>query len=211
MNDEHSGNSGAQETRRLLLRIATEFFASKGYRQTKISDIVRKSNVSQGTFYWHFPSKEAIALEIIETGKQRLLAVIQQGYRKQEGTVQDMVRASSKLLEDIFRFAQENPFVMQMLLTGGGGDEKIRQAAYEARIAMENAFRQNMKRAIELGMLPAMMDLDVRSALLMSLIEGVISRWLFGPVHPESSIQQKTPEQLAAETARFEFFGLLGV
>ncbi|MGI2294837.1 TetR/AcrR family transcriptional regulator [Paenibacillus sp. GXUN7292] len=211
MNEETSGGSGAQETKDMLLEIAAEYFACHGYRQTKISDIVSKAEVSQGTFYWHFKSKEAIALEIIESGKRRLLTVIQQGYRKQEGSVSDMVQASAKLLEGIFRFSLEHPYLMQILFTGGGGDDMIRQAAYETRIAMEDAFRQNMKRAIELGMLPESMDLDARSALLMSLVEGVISRWLFGPVHPESAIQHKSPEQLAEETARFEFFGLLGM
>ncbi|RXZ82066.1 TetR/AcrR family transcriptional regulator [Paenibacillaceae bacterium] len=209
--EDVSGSSGAQDTKELLLKIAAEYFARHGYRQTKISDIVKQAGVSQGTFYWHFKSKEAVALEIIQAGKEQLLAVIQQGYRKQEGTVPDMVQASAKLLEGIFRFSRENPYLMEILFTGGGGDDAIRQAAYETRIAMEDAFRRNMSRAIELGMLPESMDLDARSALLMSLIEGVISRWLFGPIHPQSTIQDKTPEALAQETARFEFFGLLGM
>ncbi|MBB6675659.1 TetR/AcrR family transcriptional regulator [Cohnella nanjingensis] len=193
------------------MEIALERFAKYGYRQTKISDIVGQAGVAQGTFYWYFKSKEAVALEIIRSGQEKLLSVIQQGYRKQAGSVQDMVQASEGLLAGIFGFARDNRHLMEMLLTGSGGDETIRQAAHETRIAMEEAFRRNMNRAIELGMLPESMNPGVRAALLMSLIEGVIARWLFGPTHPESGIGERSAEELAAETARFEFFGLLGV
>lgn len=195
----------------LLMSIAVERFAKYGYRQTKISDIVGQAGVAQGTFYWYFKSKEAVALEIIAAGKERLLQVIGQGYRKQVGSVQDMVQSSQMLLGGLFEFARENRYLMEMLLTGSGGDETIRKATHETRVAMEEAFRRNMRRAIELKMLPESMNVEVRSALLMSLIEGVVSRWLFGPVHPEGNLTERTAEELAAETARFEFFGLLGV
>ena len=38
----------------------------KGYIKTKVSDIVKHIGVSQGIFYYYFPSKEAVVEEIIE-------------------------------------------------------------------------------------------------------------------------------------------------
>jgi len=183
--------------REQLLAIAVERFAKYGYHKTKISDIVAQAGVAQGTFYWYFKSKESIALEIIQSGKERLLQVIGKGYRTEPGTVQEMVQGSQRLLADIFRFARDNRYFMELLLT--------------ERVAMEEAFRRNIQRAIEFGMLPESMDLHVRAALLMSLIEGIVARWLFGPVPPDSDLANLTPEQLAAEAVRFEFFGLLGI
>jgi AcrR family transcriptional regulator len=197
--------------REQLLAIAVERFAKYGYHKTKISDIVAQAGVAQGTFYWYFKSKESIALEIIQSGKERLLQVIGKGYRTEPGTVQEMVQGSQRLLADIFRFARDNRYFMELLLTERGEDEAIRQAFREARVAMEEAFRRNIQRAIEFGMLPESMDLHVRAALLMSLIEGIVARWLFGPVPPDSDLANLTPEQLAAEAVRFEFFGLLGI
>lgn len=208
MKEQPSPDTGTKEQ---LLQIAARFFAQQGYRQTKISDIVKQAGVSQGTFYWHFKSKEAVALEIIDAGKQRLLEVIQQGYRQQQAEVQDMVKASAHLFEGIFDFSRNNPYLMEILLTGSGGDEAIRQAAFETRIAVEDAFRRNMARAVELGMLPRTANVDVRAALLVSMLEGLIGRWLFGPLHPQSSIQELSVQALAMETAQFEFYGLLGV
>ncbi|UVI30739.1 TetR/AcrR family transcriptional regulator [Paenibacillus spongiae] len=201
-----------RDTRReQLLAVAVERFAKYGYHSTKISDIVAQAGVAQGTFYWYFKSKEAIALEIIRVGREGLLMVIERGYPTQNGSVQIMVQGSQRLLKDIFQFGQENRYFMELLLTEGGADETIRQGVRDTRIAMEEAFRRNIERAIEFGMLPKSSDMHMRAALLMSLIEGVMARWLFGPVHPESDLAQRSAEQLAAETVQFEFFGLLGI
>ncbi|PWW08771.1 TetR family transcriptional regulator [Paenibacillus cellulosilyticus] len=201
-----------RDTRKLqLMEIAVERFAKYGYQNTKISEIVNEAGVAQGTFYWYFKSKEAIALEIIEQGRQQLLEVIGKGYRTGEGTVQEMVQGSQRLLADIFRFAQENRYFMELLITGNGEEEAIRNAFRETRIEMEEAFKRNIERAVELGMLPASIDFHMRAALLMSLIEGTVARWLFGPVLPNSKLAERTVEELAAETVHFEFFGLLGV
>ncbi|SIR10040.1 transcriptional regulator, TetR family [Paenibacillus sp. RU4T] len=209
--NEDKDSQASGERRRRFMEIALRRFAKDGYHVTKISDIVAEAGVAQGTFYWHFKSKEAIALEIVLDGRRQLLEVIAQGYRRETGTVQDMVQVSEALLARLFLFAESNRDLMEMLLGGIGAIEPIRQEIAETRAAMERAFLQNIRRAIELGMLPAEIDAEVRAALIMSLIEGVIARWLFGLNAPGSGISSKTAEQLASETARFEFFGLLGI
>lgn len=199
------------ERRQELLDIAVELFARNGYHQTKVSDIVRQAGVAQGTFYWYFKSKEAIALEIIANGREEIAHVISQGYRTESGSVVDMVQASQHLLHNLFQFASDHRYLMELLLGSGAADEAIRQAANEARIQMEQAFRRNIERAIELDMLPTGIDPAMRAAMLTSLIEGMIARWLFGPQSADSSLADKTLEEISAQTARFEFFGLLGI
>ncbi len=201
----------SNERRRHFMQIALRRFAKDGYHSTKISDIVAEAGVAQGTFYWYFKSKEAIALEIVEDGRQQLLEVIGHGYRRDVGTVQDMVQASEALLGKLFIFAESNRDLMELLLGGGSSSDPVRQAIAETRSALENAFLLNIQRAVELGMLPGSIDSPLRAALLMSLIEGIVSRWLFGSIVPDNGIKTKTAQQLATETARFEFFGLLGI
>jgi len=199
-----------EERRDQIIRIAMERFATQGYHQTKISDIVREAGVAQGTFYWHFKSKEAIASEIILTGKEELLEAIGQGYRKDAGSVEDMVKASERLFTDLFSFAAQNRYFMELLLKGIVTEESVQRLVEETRNAVETAFRHNMERAIELGMLPESMDVPLRAALLVSMIEGMISRWLFGSDELHSKFSAMTASSLAAEAASFEFYGLLG-
>lgn len=192
------------------MQIALEKFARSGYHQTKISDIVQEAGVAQGTFYWHFKSKEAIALEIIETGKEQLLQAIAQGYRQDPGDIADMVQASEALFHRLFDFAAENRHLMEILLMGNGADQTIRNSISNTRNAMEQAFRRNIERAIELKMLPEGIEVELRAALLMSMFDGLISRWLFGSEEIHTKVAQASAQQLASELASFEFYGLLG-
>lgn len=49
-----------------LIDAALELFSSAGYEKTMIIDIVKKAGVAKGTFFYYFPTKEAI-LETICT------------------------------------------------------------------------------------------------------------------------------------------------
>jgi AcrR family transcriptional regulator len=50
------------ETRRRILAVAAEAFADRGYAGTSLSDVLKASGVTKGGFYFHFPSKEALAM-----------------------------------------------------------------------------------------------------------------------------------------------------
>ncbi|WP_019419663.1 TetR/AcrR family transcriptional regulator [Paenibacillus sp. OSY-SE] len=190
---------------------ALKLFACKGYHSTKISDVVKAAGVSQGTFYWYFQSKEQLVLELIEDGKEKLIKVIEQGYRKHAGTVDDMVSSSARLLTDLFTFADRDRDLMALLLMKGqGADPPVREAVSQTWIAFEGAFKNNIQRAMELGMLPRTNDLSLRANILVCLITGVLSKWLFGPMHEVDFKSVYSPSEIAEETAKFEFRGLLG-
>ena len=62
-----------------ILDAAVRLFEEKGYDDTAVSDIVKKVGVAQGTFYYHFRSKEevldAFLDDIIEEIRIKLTAV----------------------------------------------------------------------------------------------------------------------------------------
>ncbi|OXM87381.1 TetR/AcrR family transcriptional regulator [Paenibacillus rigui] len=193
------------------MKAALELFARKGYHNTKISDVVKASGVSQGTFYWYFESKEQLAIRLIDNGKAKLTQVIEQGYRKHAGTVDDMISSSARLLTDLFEFGHQNRDLMAFLLIKGqGADPTVREAVSQTWISFEDAFKKNVNRAIELEMIPKLADVALRVNILVSLITGVLTKWLFGPMQDVDYHSPYTPSQIAEETARFEFRGLLG-
>lgn len=193
-----------------ILEVALKEFAANGYHKTKVSDIVRAAGVAQGTFYWYFKSKEAIALEIINNGQAELLEVVSQGYRESKGTVQEVVKSSAKLFEDFFIFSEQNKYFMELLLKGIETEESVHVAIVETRQKLEKAFQNNIQRATELGILPKK-DPVMQSAMLVSLIEGMLARWLFSPHLNHSNLQKHSAKELAQKVVMFEFFGLLGI
>lgn len=55
-----------QERREQILTAALTLFADKGFHQATMNDIVVASGLSKGGLYWHFDSKEAIVMAILE-------------------------------------------------------------------------------------------------------------------------------------------------
>jgi AcrR family transcriptional regulator len=54
-----------EETQNLIIQSAEKLFASKGYRNTTISDIAKAAGISVGNMYRYYKSKEQILDEIL--------------------------------------------------------------------------------------------------------------------------------------------------
>jgi AcrR family transcriptional regulator len=52
-------------TRRHIMEVAATAFAEGGYAGASLNDIIKDAGVTKGGFYFHFPSKEALALEVV--------------------------------------------------------------------------------------------------------------------------------------------------
>ncbi|MGG0658736.1 TetR/AcrR family transcriptional regulator [Rummeliibacillus pycnus] len=200
-----------QEREQQLIKIALELFATVGYENTKISDIVAQANVSQGTFYWYFKSKEAIALKMLEDGRKNILEAIAIGYRKSKASIQESVVSSSNLFVHIFNFAEDNSYLMHILIKGIHSQPLLQQKVDEIKADMEAAFANNIERAKELGMLSRPIEPKMQAVFIMSLLEGVLSRWLFTERSENHAFADKSLQELIEETVHFEFFGIFGV
>lgn len=68
MSDGRSERARAkrEETRTRILAVAEEVFATKGYHDTGVADLVDAAGVARGTFYQYFDSKHAIFLELLD-------------------------------------------------------------------------------------------------------------------------------------------------
>ena len=49
-----------------LLEIAYHLFIQKGYEETSIDEIIAEAHIAKGTYYYHFPSKEATLEAVID-------------------------------------------------------------------------------------------------------------------------------------------------
>ncbi len=55
-----------ERTKKQLLNAAIDLFEAVGFQKTRISDIVARAGVAQGTFYLYYRSKEEIFLDVIK-------------------------------------------------------------------------------------------------------------------------------------------------
>jgi AcrR family transcriptional regulator len=60
------------ERKEQLLAAAQELFAADGFANTRIADICAAAGVAKGLFYWYFPTKESVVVELVRDMRQRL-------------------------------------------------------------------------------------------------------------------------------------------
>jgi AcrR family transcriptional regulator len=58
---------GRSERVRHILGESLECFADQGFERVTYDDLIARSKVSRGSFYWYFPSKEALYDAVIDT------------------------------------------------------------------------------------------------------------------------------------------------
>jgi AcrR family transcriptional regulator len=100
------------DTRTRLIEAAEHHFRRFGYRRSTVDDMTRVAELGKGSFYLHFPSKEAAYLEVIEASLERFVAKAERALRA-PGPVPDRLRA---LVEVTARHYSEDELLRASLL-----------------------------------------------------------------------------------------------
>ena len=58
------------ERKNELLEAAINEFTQKNYKNASLNTIIKSAGISKGTFYYHFPDKEALYLLLLETANK---------------------------------------------------------------------------------------------------------------------------------------------
>src|SRR5690349_22714085 len=63
-------------TRAFILQSAAEAFAERGYTDTTLAELIARSGLTKGAFYFHFASKEQLALAVLEEKQRQWLEFV---------------------------------------------------------------------------------------------------------------------------------------
>ncbi|MBI4424908.1 MAG: TetR family transcriptional regulator C-terminal domain-containing protein [Elusimicrobia bacterium] len=154
--------SAKKSSRQRALDAAAKLFGEAGFNATSIGDIQRESGVLRGSLYFHFPSKEALGLEVLAAFFRAVAAALADALRK-DGSPID---ALSEVFESIPGAMETHGFRGGCLLGSFGqelsGSENFRkrvQARFDDLIALVAAL---LSQARQRGELSA--DLDPKAA-----------------------------------------------
>lgn len=78
------------ETRRRILEVAAEAFADRGYVGTSLNHLIKASGVTKGGFYFHFPSKEALALATLRHKQEQWAGVVMAAVMRRSRAVEQL-------------------------------------------------------------------------------------------------------------------------
>lgn len=81
-----------QKTKTLLVDVARQLFAKKGFENTSMNDIAVEAKRGRRTLYTYFNSKEEIYLAVIQTELERLFERMEEVSRKSISTEEKLVQ-----------------------------------------------------------------------------------------------------------------------
>ena len=62
----------ASSKKAMIRKAAYRCFRDRGYHETTVDDVCRFANISKGSFYWHYPSKQEAFLDILDSWSQEV-------------------------------------------------------------------------------------------------------------------------------------------
>ena len=93
--------SRSQETQRAVVEGAANVFDREGYGKASLSMIVEESGISQGSMYFHFKSKEQIALAVINEQHARSLPLLTDAADPSPGVFERLVSVSRAMADQL--------------------------------------------------------------------------------------------------------------
>ncbi|HZG70915.1 MAG TPA: TetR/AcrR family transcriptional regulator [Chondromyces sp.] len=129
-----------------IVEQSIELFATKGFKETSIQDIMDALNVTKGTFYYYFKSKEELLMGIHQQYIERLI-------EKQEAIINDPSKTYKQKLHDIiFRLIHD---IEKEGMRARVFLREIRHLSdphLESITAKRDRFRENIQKVLEEGM-----------------------------------------------------------
>ncbi len=169
--------SGATKVR--ILTAAAAAFAEQGYDATGVAEICERAGVSKGAFYYHFQTKQALFLTLIDVWLEELNRALGQP-DPDNGTVPDRILAMSRKFQDILTSRTQQLALIMEFWTQASRDEAMRQAV----LSHYRAFQQFFVDLIELGVAEGTLspiDPAAGGQVFLSLTSGLFFQGLLDP------------------------------
>lgn len=161
--------------REQILEAATKVFASQGFSDARMDDIVEVAGLSKGAVYWYFKSKEDIILTILE----RFLG---RGLDQLERFLETDQSARARLLAIASRFASEVEDILPIMPIAyefyalATREEKIRRSFKDYFDKYQDLFETLIRQGIEKQEFKEV-DPQMVAIELIGLLEGLTLLW----------------------------------
>ncbi|AIF44918.1 MULTISPECIES: TetR/AcrR family transcriptional regulator [Virgibacillus] len=164
-----------------------KLFEKKGFSQTSIQDIVNELDVTKGTFYYYFSSKEQLLMDIHSDYITQLLSRQQKIIQQEEiSQLEKIRRIISLLITDIAdKGSSARVFFREIRHLKSENIEQIKQ--------QRNEFRFNIEKTLDEGKEKGEFREGLRSDMIAFGILGV-TNWSYQWYKPDGTI---TPDELA--------------
>lgn len=169
----------SQETRANILNAAQSLFAQNGYDATGVADICQEAGVSKGSFYYHFPSKQALFLELLDewlSGLDVQLNLL----RQNDQSAPDSLIAMTSVLPLVFQSAGNHLQIFLEFWIQASRDATIWEATIAPYHRYQTLFASLIEEGITEGSLEPV-DTQITAQVIVSFAVGLLLQGLLDP------------------------------
>jgi TetR/AcrR family transcriptional regulator, repressor for uid operon len=164
------------EIREKIIKAAIDAFSKYGFDRTRMDDVAKTADISKGTIYLHFKSKEDLFYAICENNLAEAKQQISTMFAKKEDLVSEIER-----FYDVFRNKKTaNERVFFETIAESARNAELRKALYKQRMNIFETAIGWVNLQIERGFFRKNIDANAIAVGLVSLYDGLTVNKLLG-------------------------------
>ncbi|MEA2598298.1 MAG: TetR/AcrR family transcriptional regulator, fatty acid metabolism regulator protein [Thermomicrobiales bacterium] len=164
----------SQTRRRRVLDAALEVFARDGYGDAAVDEIARASATSKGGVYFHFPSKQALFLCLLDEAAQLLVDRVERSMTAEENVT---AKGDAALLTVLHTFGGHRTLARLLLVEALGAGSEFNAKLAELHDSFAGLIKRWLDEAVAAGFLPPL-DTDLASVAWFGAVNQVVTRWV---------------------------------
>ena len=157
------------ETREKIVDAAIVTFSKHGYDRTKMDDIAETANLSKGTIYLYFKSKEELFYAISENNIKALKEQLSVLFTKSE----DLILDSQKFYVNFRKASEQSDKVFLETIAESSRNQRLQEMLYHQRMKVLDIVTEYLKLQIKKGFFRSDIDIDAVAVGLVSLYDGL--------------------------------------
>lgn len=164
------------EIREKIIKAAIDAFSKYGFDRTRMDDVAKTADISKGTIYLHFKSKEDLFYAICENNLAEAKQQISTMFAKKEDLVSEIER-----FYDVFRNKKTaNERVFFETIAESARNAELRKALYKQRMNIFETAIGWVNLQVERGFFRKNIDANAIAVGLVSLYDGLTVNKLLG-------------------------------
>jgi TetR/AcrR family transcriptional repressor of uid operon len=166
------------EVKERIIQSAVECFSKYGLDRTRMDDVAQKADLSKGTLYLYFKSKEDLFYVICENNLRILKEQLSQIFAT---TKEDLVSNAERFYENFHKEEKrESEKVFCEIIAESARNPKLQKMLYTQRIKTFNVVREYLDRQMEKGFFKKDTDTEAIASGFVALYDGLIASEFLG-------------------------------
>ena len=170
----------SEETHTHILESAYQLFSRNGYEVTSVADICQSAGVSKGAFYHHFPTKQAIFLELLTSWLSDLDAGFQI-VRQETQNVPQAILKMAHLADQVVKSTDVRFSIIFEFWMQASRDPQVWNTAIAPYRRYQEYFTALIQEGVDEGSFRSEIEPTVAARTLVSLALGMLMQAIFDP------------------------------